>query len=137
MALVDNARVSKGRKKRRAGGGDSRAVVSYFDGTWTDRLRARCLAIESEGGALRLVLEMKRRGGKSAARPDALEKFVATRRRIESILLLKPAFRRKLRERLLGTDSRTLSVSLHALEAAIEYPASAVFGPDGITLTLG
>jgi len=76
--LSDNASMGS-RKKKRSGGAESRAVVSHFDGTWTDRLGARCLGIASEDGVLRLMLEMRRRRGKPApAKRDALETLVAT-----------------------------------------------------------
>jgi hypothetical protein len=129
--------VSKTKEKKRRDADQTRAVVSYFDGTWTDRLSARCLAIDREGDVLRLLLEITQRGKSVAAKGDALKSLVASRGRIDSILLLKPAFRGKLRRRLMGDENRALSVTLRALRVDIEYPASAFFGPDGITLTLG
>jgi hypothetical protein len=119
---------------------DSRAVVSYVDGTWTDRLRARCRAIETdrEAGVLQLVLEMSRRRGRAGGtKPDPLEAFVAACQRIDSILLIKPPFRGKLRERLRRTESVELCLTLRVPGSRVVYPASAVFGPDGISLTLG
>lgn len=125
-------------ERERRAGDEARAVVSYADGTWTDRLLARCLTIDTGGGSIRLVLEMLPRRHKARpARLDALQGFVAKRSGIESVMLIRPSFRAKLKERLLHAENAELSVMLCALGADVVYPACAVLGPEGITLTLG
>ncbi len=115
---------------------ESRAVVSFVDGTWTDRLVATCVAIENVHHELRLVLEIAPRPRKAGADRD-FERFLAHRHAIDSLMLVKPPFRGRLAERVRHAEDRRLSVLLRAGGEEVLYPATAVFGPDGITLTFG
>lgn len=123
-------------KEKSAERSDSRAVVSFVDGTWTDRLAADCLAIETAHQELRVVLEMAPRRRKAGAGRE-FERLLARHHAIDSILLVKPPFRSQLAERVRHTENPRLSVVVRAAGREVVYPAAAVFGPDGITLTFG
>ncbi len=116
----------------------SRAVVSYVGGGWTDRLVARYLGIDHASGAPRLMLELvPKRTRATATQTWPLEEFVSKRNGVDSVLLVRPPFRSEVLARVREIERGDLSVLLRAAGHDVTYPASAVFGPDGITLTLG
>ncbi|SRR6266849_1565591 len=111
-----------------------KVVVSYADGSWTDRLAGRRVTLDIEAGTPTLTIELASR---ARARAAEVAEFLRKRNRVESVQIAKRAVRKRLRAMLLAIDTPAFSVKLSAAGHNAVYPASVVFGPDAITLNLG
>lgn len=135
----------KRKARRAASGADAvapksapRIVVSYVDRTWTDRLAARRVELLTHAQEISFRIEIASRASKNPrAGQDALREFVAKRGLVETLQIGKRSLAALLRERLRETEDAELSVHLTVNGQGVVYPASVVFGPDAITLTLG
>jgi hypothetical protein len=126
---------------KRSGGGVQKVlcksqapvILSYLDGSWTDRLAGRRLTLGIDDGMATLTIEL------AAAKPRATEvgEFLRKRNRVESVQIAKRAVGKRLRAMLLAVDLPVFSVKLSAAGRDVVYPASVVFGPDAVTLNLG
>ncbi len=115
-----------------------RVVVSYLDGTWSDRLQARRAWLETDPQACTIVIELVEHGRSTPAKKqEAVRHFVTRRNRVDSVLIHKARFAARLSACLKGHEGTQMGVRLVADGHEVLYPASVVFGPDAITLNLG
>jgi hypothetical protein len=100
----------------------ARLRVFYADGGWTHDLRGDKFAVDVQGERVMLIIDLPRH----APRPG-----------VEAIQIAKAAVRESLREILQAIEAPEFCVALATRGKNVVYPASVVFGPDAVTLTLG
>lgn len=101
----------------------ARLRVFYAGGGWTHDLRGNRFALDVEGERVMLIIDL----------PAPREAQPA----VEAIQIAKPAIRKSLKEVLQAIESPEFCVALAVGRRNQVYPASVVFGPDAVTLTLG
>jgi hypothetical protein len=102
---------------------EARLRVFYAGGGWTHNLHGNRFALDVEGERVMLIIEMPARRESQPA--------------VEAIQIAKPAIRKSLKEVLQTIECPEFCVALAAGKRNQVYPASAVFGPEAVTLTLG
>jgi hypothetical protein len=116
-----------------------RLVLSYIDGSWSDRIAARRLEVQTHGSEITLTLELTPRA-KSAHVPaarEAMRELSQKQNSLESLQVTRPRVVARLRHELRNTENVVIRVRLLAPGVEVEYPGSVVFGPDAVTLTFG
>jgi hypothetical protein len=113
-------------------------ILSYLDGTWTDRLAGKRMELGHHAGAAVLTIELAFASGRPSARAKAdVGAFLRNCNRVESVQIAKRSVRKRLRALLHEAEVPRFSVRLSAAGRDVVYPASAYFGPDAVTLNLG
>ncbi len=109
-------------------------ILSYIDGSWTDRLAGGRVALGVDGRAATLTIEV--RPGARAEKGEVGD-FLRKRHSIESVQITRRGLRKRLRALLHAAELPEFSVRLTAGGRVVVYPANAFFGPDAVTLNLG
>lgn len=117
----------------------ARLIVSYADGSWTDRLSGRRIGVAVAGGGVALTIEVSASGASGSAKTAKghFGDFLRKRHRVESIQIVKRAIRKRLRALIPTMEVADFSVRLRAGGGEFTYPAAIAFDPDALTLNLG
>ena len=130
-----------GRGTRIHAGGRRRAprlVLAYVDGSWSDRIAARRVEVQSQGSEITLTLELAARAKPhNGAALAALRELARKQLSLESVQLTRPRMVARLREELRHAGNVVIRVRLLAPGVEVEYPGCVTLGPDAVKLTFG
>jgi len=131
-----SAQAASGTKRRKP---PPRLIVSYVDGSWSDRIAARRVEVETQGAEITLTLELAPRAKvrDSPAANEAMRGLADKQFIIESLQVTRPRVVAHLRHELRHTENVVIRVRLVGPGIQVDYPGSVVFGPDAVTLSFG